>query len=730
MNKSKAYTGIDSFRLIAAFLVIAIHTSPLTTYTETGDFILTRILARTAVPFFFMTSGFFLISEYARSTKKLRSFVKKTAMIYALSIVIYLPVNIYNHYFAMDYLLPNMVKDLLFDGTMYHLWYLPAAMIGAVIAWYLVRKTGFKKALPIALLLYAIGLLGDSYYGAVEKLPWLRGLYAQMFELFDYTRNGIFYAPVFFVMGGMIAEKGTRIPRWINLSGFGLSLILMAGEGMLLHRIGFMRHDCMYLFLLPCVYFLFRILLSWRGRRRMGARTAALVIYLIHPMMIVGIRLCAKMTGWQKLLVDNSLTHFLAVSIASVLFSVLFTLLLKKRKRKREGEIPSERQRAWVEVDTAHLAHNIEALKGAMPPGCELMAVVKAGAYGHGAFAVAACAERRGVKAFAVATLDEGIALRRYGIRGEILILGYTSPARAKELSKYDLMQTLLDFDYAARLNRRGYAVKAHIKIDTGMHRLGFSWEDAEQVSSVFSMERINICGIYTHLCVSDSLEEKDAAFTGLQTERFYHLLDELKNRRISIPKIHIQSSYGLLNYPELTCDYVRAGIALYGVLSSPKDRTRIQPTLLPVLSLKAAIVLIREIKEGDSVGYGRDFVAERDSRIAVLPVGYADGVPRSLSGKNAYVLVNGRKAPIAGRICMDQLCIDITDIPNVRVGMTATLIGRDGDQEIAAPMLAERAESITNELLSRMGGRLGEVILEPANDRSDFVTKLAVNVE
>ena len=166
-----------------------------------------------------------------------------------------------------------------------------------------------------------------------------------------------------------------------------------------------------------------------------------------------------------------------------------------------------------------------------------------------------------------------------------------------------------------------------------------------------------------------------------------------------------------MLNYPELRCDYVRAGIALYGVLSSPDDTTKLQLDLRPVLSLKAKVILLREIEKGDSVGYGRAFVADRDSLIAILPIGYADGYPRSLSCGKGYVIINGHKAPVVGKICMDQLAVDVTDLPDVKIGAIATVIGQDGKEEITAPVVADNLGSIANELLCRMGRRLKIII-------------------
>lgn len=706
MTKNESYSGIDYFRFIAALLIVAIHTSPLSSFSETGNFIFTRIVSRVAVPFFFMTSGFFLISRYTCNAEKLEAFIKKTTLIYVVAILLYIPINVYNGYFKMDNLLPNIIKDIVFDGTLYHLWYLPASIIGAAIAWYLVKKLNYPKALMVASVLYLIGLFGDSYYGITEKISCLNSLYTYIFQVTDYTRNGIFFAPIFFILGGFIADNRPQITFGKSFLGFAISLALMLGEAMILHHFDLQRHDSMYVFLLPCMYFLFIVILHFKGKRLVSLRTASLIIYIIHPMMIVVIRLFSKLLHIQKLFVENSIVHYFAVCLTSVVFSVVLTAMWNKYKPKK-AKHTADTDRAYLEIDLNNLEHNVKVLKRAMPQKCELMAVVKAEAYGHGLYEIATHLNKIGVKAFAVATIDEGIKLRQYGVLGEILILGYTAPARAKELRKYDFTQTLIDYKYALLLDKQGYDVMTHIKVDTGMHRLGFDAKDIEKISAVFSMKHIKVSGIYTHLCAADSVDEKDIFFTNVQIESFYNLLNQLKEKGITIPKIHIQSSYGLLNYPELKCDYVRVGVSLYGVLSSPNDRTKLHLDLRPVLSLKSRVILLREIKKGESVGYSRSFVANRDSLIALLPVGYADGYPRNLSCGKSYVLINGHQAPVVGKICMDQLAVDVTDIPNVKTGSIATLIGKDGKEEITAPMVAESAESITNELLSRMGHRL-----------------------
>ncbi|MCH5199162.1 MAG: alanine racemase, partial [Oscillospiraceae bacterium] len=448
MINNKSYAGIDCFRFIAALLVITIHTSPLMSFSETGDFILTRVIARTAVPFFFMTSGFFMISEYNRNTDRLKTFIKSTLKIYAVSIIIYIPVNVYNGYFSEQELLPKIIKDIIFDGTMYHLWYLPAAALVGAIARQLLKKTNYFWAMALAFGLYLIGLFGDSYFGIAENIPIIKSFYELIFQLFDYTRNGVFFAPIFFIMGGFIAEHQNKTSLTADFLGFAVSLGLMLGEALILRYLNFQRHDSMYLFLLPCMFFLFNALLHLQGKRSRHIRTSALIIYIIHPMVIIGVRFIAKLLHMQSLFVENSLIHFFSVCFASAAIGITASGILNKcgfgKKRRDEATL-----RAWIEIDLNNLEHNVRELKKAMQPECSLMAVVKAGAYGHGAFAVSAHLNKIGVDAFAVATIDEGIALRNYGIRGEILILGYTDVDRAKELKRYNLMQTAISFEYA-----------------------------------------------------------------------------------------------------------------------------------------------------------------------------------------------------------------------------------------------------------------------------------------
>jgi alanine racemase len=368
-----------------------------------------------------------------------------------------------------------------------------------------------------------------------------------------------------------------------------------------------------------------------------------------------------------------------------------------------------EKNRAWLTIDTSNLLHNVKELEGIMKGDCKLMAVVKANAYGHGSVETAASLNNAGIKNFAVATLNEGIELRLSGIRGEILVLGYTDVSYARELKEYRLTQTVVDYSYGMELESKKIPVNVHIKIDTGMHRLGMESEDMERIKEIFSFKYLNVTGMFTHLCAADSRSLEDIYFTEKQTESFYRLVDKLKVIGIKVP-VHVQSSYGLLNYNELPCDYARIGIAMYGCLSSAKDKTVIMPELKPVLSLQSRLVLIRNIPAGESVGYGRVYQPSEDRTIGILSIGYGDGYPRELSEGKGEVLIKGVKVPVIGRICMDQLMIDITGIQGIKRGDIATLIGGSANEMIPADEVADSAGTIANELLSRLGNRLPRI--------------------
>lgn len=370
------------------------------------------------------------------------------------------------------------------------------------------------------------------------------------------------------------------------------------------------------------------------------------------------------------------------------------------------------KDRAWIEINMANLRHNVNVFKKVLPSSCKIMAVVKANGYGHGSIPISLSLNSIGIDTFAVATIDEGIELREAGIKGEILILGYTSVIRASELVHYRLSQTVVDAKHAEELDEFGKSIQVHIKVDTGMSRLGENYRNVSEIAAIFNYKNLKVTGIFTHLSVCNSMEAGDVAFTNRQIHRFYKLVERLQDRHVQVPKIHIQSSYGVLNYPELRCDYVRLGIALYGVLSTPDKKVKCSLDLRPVLALKSKVIHIKTISQGESVSYGRSYVAQKEKQIAIVSIGYADGIPRSLSMGNGHVLVGGCRVPIIGQICMDQLIVDVTGLYDVHIGSTVILIGKDGTEEIAAEQMAADAKTITNELLSRLSVRLKRIEL------------------
>ena len=705
MGRDREYAGIDWFRVAAALLIVAIHTSPLDSVNADADFFLTRILGRVAVPFFFMVTGFFVLSD----RKKTLKFLKKTALLYAGVTILYLPIQIYAGNLPKEHFLPELIKDVVFDGTFYHLWYLPASILGVALFGPLVRKFGAEGMLPATLVLYAVGLLGDSYYGFGQSLPFFQELYKGIFWFSDYTRNGLFFAPVFLILGAAVAQPGKNRKPSVRGDGIGLaiSFALMAAEAFWVRSMNWPRHDSMYIMLVPGMYFLFRLLTIPQGGAPKILRSGSMLVYLLHPMAILAVRALAKGLHAQAVLVDNGVIYYLAVVLisAAAAFGLLWIAGYRKLTiplRHREREIT---ERVWAEISLSNLSQNVAEIRKRLPSQCRMMAVVKADAYGHGSVPVAEYLEKQGVSFFAVATLEEGVQLRKHGIRGDILILGYTPPSRTGELKRFRLIQTVVDYSHAAELNECGIPVRVHIKIDSGMHRQGEDWRNAKKIGGIFAFENLQVEGIYTHLCWADGRSGQALDYTRTQIERFYGLLDQLIQTGIELPAIHVQSSFAMLNGPMLQCDYARIGIALYGALPSG-DMSGFRP----VLAWKSRIVCIRELEAGEPLGYGCGFTAPCRMRVGVVSAGYADGIPRALSFGAGKVLVCGQRAAILGAVCMDQMMVDLTAVPSAERGSVVTLVGTDGREEISAAECAESAGTIANELLSRIGDRVTRI--------------------
>lgn len=370
-----------------------------------------------------------------------------------------------------------------------------------------------------------------------------------------------------------------------------------------------------------------------------------------------------------------------------------------------------DKGRAWIELDINNLNHNVNEFKRVLPKGCELMPAIKANAYGHGLVETAKALNKMDIYHFCVAEISEGIRLRKAGVKGEILILGYTHLSNINLVKKYDLTQTVIDYEYASSLDECKLNIKVHIKIDTGMHRLGEHFENITNIIKILSFKNIDVKGVFSHLCVSDSLDKKDIEFTKLQINHFNNIVKVLKENGYTNLKFHIQGSYGVVNYPDLKYDYARVGIALYGVLSKKSDKIKLNMDLKPVLSLKARVEVVRELMKNETVGYGLDFKAEKKCKIAVVSIGYADGISRKLSNNNGFVLIKGIKVPIIARICMDQLFIDVTKVDDVKRDDEVVFIGQSGNEEISAEDMADNLDTITNEVLSRLGERLKRIL-------------------
>lgn len=369
-----------------------------------------------------------------------------------------------------------------------------------------------------------------------------------------------------------------------------------------------------------------------------------------------------------------------------------------------------QKGRAWIELNMDNLVHNVKQFRDILPKGCALMPAVKANAYGHGMGQIGQALAEIGIQDFCVASAGEAVELRNAGIGGQILILGYTPPCQFEDLVHYHLTQTVVDLPYGRLLNDFGRPVLVHVGIDTGMRRLGERSEDMENICKIWELCNLNITGVYSHLSVPDGISEEETSFTRKQIAEFEAVVSALHKKGISGFRTHLQGSYGVLNYPELRFDYARVGIALYGVLSMRGDRIAAEVRLKPVLSLKARVACVKQLHAKEPAGYGLSFTAKREMKIAVVSIGYADGIPRELSNKG-YALVNGCRAEVIGRVCMDQLLLDVSGVRNVSAGDEAVFIGRSGEQRISACEVAECAGTISNEILSRLGNRVERIL-------------------
>ena len=365
---------------------------------------------------------------------------------------------------------------------------------------------------------------------------------------------------------------------------------------------------------------------------------------------------------------------------------------------------------AYAEIDLDALAYNMRNIKS-LVNNKEVIAVVKADCYGHGAVDVVPTLLENGASRLAVAVLTEGMELRNHNIKAPIMLLGYTPLNLGEELINYDLEQTVYDLEYAKELSdialKLNKKAKIHIALDTGMGRIGFlpNEKAISDVSEICSLKGLEVIGIFTHFATSD---EKDKAYTHEQFKKFSDFTNKLSALGIEIPIKHVSNSGAIMDVPETYLDAVRAGIILYGYYPSDEVNKN-NLSLKPALTLKASITRVQEMEPEMYVSYGRTFKTERKSLIATLPIGYADGYSR-LFAKKGKVIINGKFAPIVGRICMDQCMIDVTDIGDVKVGDEVILLGEEGNVKFNADHIAEIMGTINYEILCMLKYRVPRV--------------------
>lgn len=375
--------------------------------------------------------------------------------------------------------------------------------------------------------------------------------------------------------------------------------------------------------------------------------------------------------------------------------------------------LPNNGRPTVCEIDHDSLRWNFRQIRAATGPRVKILAMIKANAYGHGAVPVGKTLAAEGSDAFGVATVEEAVELRRSGITEPILVLAGTYAEQLDLFLEYKLTpvvhdsQTLVDLDLGT--SRRSATLDVHLKVDTGMGRIGFlPSETASWLPDVLNLKALRVTGVFSHFSQAENVESR---YTRNQLAVFREMAEQLCDRSAARPVVHLANSAATITQPDAHFDMVRPGLILYGVYPGPEMSARIQ--LKPALSWKTRILQLKKVPRGTSISYGQTFVTRRESLIATLPVGYADGYPRLLSN-SGVALVGGKRAPVAGRVCMDLTMIDVTDIRGVRKGDEAVLLGQQGDERITADDIAAWANTISYEILTSIGSRVPRIHHNP----------------
>ena len=377
-------------------------------------------------------------------------------------------------------------------------------------------------------------------------------------------------------------------------------------------------------------------------------------------------------------------------------------------------------KRTWAEISLNAIEHNYNIIRNKVADDTKVCCVIKADGYGHGAVELSQIYEKLGADFFAVSNIDEGIEIRKSGSKLPIVILGYTPVSEAENLAEYDISQAVFSLEYAKELSEKcveeDCICKMHIKVDSGMSRIGFMCQEfprdeysIEEICEDCCLPNLEVEGLFTHFCVSDE-DAEGREFTNKQYENFIHVRDSLKKRGVDISVVHCSNSGAIEDYPETCCDMVRAGIILYGLAPSSKLADRLD--LVPAMTLKTVVAFVKEVQKGATISYGRTFTADRKMKIATVPIGYADGFIRQ-NAKDGYMMVNGKKAKIVGRICMDQTMLDVTDIEDVKTGDEVVVFGTGENGEPTADSLAENTGTINYETVCLVGKRVPRIYIK-----------------
>ena len=388
---------------------------------------------------------------------------------------------------------------------------------------------------------------------------------------------------------------------------------------------------------------------------------------------------------------------------------------LSKIYSKKE-ELKTNRLRCWLEVNLSNLKNNIESIRSIISEEMDIISVVKANSYGLGSLNISKYLSSIGIKYFAVATLQEALDLRIKGkVPGEIIILSWTPVSEKDTLIKYNLTQTLIDYDYAKKLNDEPGIVKCHIKVDTGMNRFGHKIKDVEIFKKMYELKNLNILGIFSHLCRVREFEEEADDYTKMQIENFDYIIEQLEKEGINVGIKHIMNSFGILRFNENKYSMVRPGLLMYGVSPDP-DNEQISKLLdeynfKPVASLRCKVMTVKTIEKGEKVGYNGKYTAEEKTKIATISIGYADGLSFASSKNKFRVIIKGHLCPITGNVCMDSTMVKIPLDSDIKEGDNVTIFGLDdrGNLVNHKEFLTKSGAPI-GETFSRLGQRITRI--------------------